>query len=76
MVVMCNITVEVNTTDSLPEFMNYLNEVPCASLVALVTFMEIKGYEIPLKSDEQKELMGKITIQVVISWDVIIGKVK
>ena len=75
MVSMCGIKVDPVKIGLLANFMNYLNEEPCGSLVALVTYMKIKHYSFPRKSSEQKGLLRKISDQEVVSFDDVLGLV-
>ena len=52
--------------------MNFLNESPCASANALLTYMRINNMNIPRDPSEQRKLMNKISEQEVVSIDDIV----
>ena len=69
----CNIQLDPTVLTSKDALLNFVDAVPCASAVALLTIITIEHEVIPRNPIEQEKLFQRITIQQVLSIGIIIG---
>ena len=69
----CYIQPDPTVLASKNALLNFVDAVPCASAVALLTIITIEHVIIPRNPIEQEKLIQRITIQQVISITIIIG---
>jgi len=73
MKLMCQMEFDVTLLKDEARFLKFLDDEPCASVAALLTYMTIDNILIPRNPEEQEKLVSHLTNQVVVSFSDIIG---